>query len=393
MDSVKLTRNLRKNILRGHPWVYPSAFDFMGSEASSSKMVKVKDSKGAQLAWGIFDPSNDIGLRILSLESKPPGVNEFKRRLKNAFDMRESFMSAETNCGRLVNGEGDLLPGMVIDRYDDVCVIQFDGQGMAEFWMDYPIKDWLLDLGSFSAILHKSRHLDSAEFIYGDTEDLIAGEGVRPGTVLVSENGVRFAVDVVRGQKTGFFLDQRNNRQYLKQFVKSKSVLNLFSYTGGFSIYSGVAGAKKVTSVDIAKAAIDDCQVNWSLNDLSPDSHSGVAKDCHEFLKSSDERFDVIVVDPPSMAPSEKAKPQAIEKYIKIFGEAAKKVNREGHLILSSCSSHISFEDFNSIVEDALGQARKTAQILRISGQGCDHPFPHFCPELRYLKFYHLRIF
>ncbi|MCB0386558.1 MAG: class I SAM-dependent methyltransferase, partial [Bdellovibrionales bacterium] len=164
----------------------------------------------------------------------------------------------------------------------------------------------------------------------------------------------------------------------------------LFSYYGGFSVYAGLGGAQSVTSVDISAGAIDLANRNWSLNQLNPNAHKGVTADVFEFLLEQSQTWDCVIADPPSMAHSEKQKPQAMAKYQELFSLAAKKVTSGGHLFLSSCSSHISFDDFFAIVNESLSKSRRRGQILRISGQGADHPFPHICPELRYLKFMHL---
>jgi len=210
--------------------------------------------------------------------------------------------------------------------------------------------------------------------------------------VTVSENGVLFKVDIVHGQKTGFFLDQRDNRQYVKNTSRGKTVLNLFSYTGGFSIYAGVGGAAKVASLDIAEGAIRLSEENWALNGLDPKKHISLCVDVFKYLTGESEMWDHIIVDPPSMSHSEDQKQRAIAKYIELFATAAKKVKKQGQLSLSSCSSHVSFEDFFEITNEALSQARRKGQILRVSGQGPDHPFPHISHEQRYLKYIHLAL-
>jgi 23S rRNA (cytosine1962-C5)-methyltransferase len=217
----------------------------------------------------------------------------------------------------------------------------------------------------------------------------MAGEITEP-EITVCENGNQFKVNLEKGQKTGFFLDQRENRKYIQSISRGLSVLNLFSYTGGFSISAGRGGAKKVASVDISGGAIDLAEQNWALNGLAPEAHSGLCVDVFSYLASMQETWDHIIVDPPSMGHSEEHKSRAQAKYIELFTAVAKKVKPKGQLSLSSCSSHISFEDFFEIITESLSQARRRSQILRVSGQGPDHPYPHSCPELRYLKFVHL---
>ena len=199
-------------------------------------------------------------------------------------------------------------------------------------------------------------------------------------------------MNLEKGQKTGFFLDQRDNRFYVRGISKNKSVLNLFSYTGGFSISAGLGGAARVASVDISKGAIETANENWTMNDLDSSKHAGLAVDVFDYLAKDTEIWDHIIVDPPSMSHSEERREIAIQKYTDLFAVAAKKVKPLGELSLSSCSSHVSFDDFFKIISEAMSQARRRGQILRVAGQGPDHPFPHACPELRYLKFVHLAL-
>lgn len=395
--KIKLTRNLRKSIQQGHPWVYREAITPVRVDQAS--LAQVSDTKG-ELAWAIYDPHSPLALRILSTDPAPPTMANgfFSRRFERALAARKSVISEtpgrETNAFRLFNGEGDLVPGLVCDVYGDIAVLQFDGQGPGEFWEKEEIAAWLLANAPVKTVIEKTRrstertirHLAGAEI-----KSVVADE---PATVIVQENGARYQVNLEKGQKTGFFLDQRDNRFYVRQGSQGKSVLNLFSYTGGFSISAGLGGAKLVASVDISQGAIDMANENWKLNGLDPAKHQGHAVDVFEFLKAipkaAGDKWDHIIVDPPSMSHSEDRREIAIQKYIDLFAVAAKGVKPHGELSLSSCSSHVSFDDFFKIITESMSQARRRGQILRVSGQGSDHPFPHACPELRYLKFVHL---
>lgn len=396
-----LNRNLRKNILQGHPWIYREALQSpqASSQADQATLAVLKDSKKQFVAWGYYDPQGPLAFRVLSLKDKKPSLDDFQKTIIKAGEKRKYLLSTHTNAFRLINGEGDHLPGLVCDVYNDIAVLQFDGLGPSQFWSQ-PDRLNAICLGlqhifesffeqKLNSIVIKERGASEAL-------TLVKGEPV-PLYVEIQENLVKFHVRILEGQKTGFFLDQRDNRNYVKSISKGKSVLNLYSYTGGFSIYAGMGGAKKVVSVDISKGAIDQAESNWQLNGLQIDGHQGMAFDVSEFLEKSNEllnisTWDMILVDPPSMTHSEKQKPQAVAKYIDVFSQAAKKVKDGGDLILSSCSSHISFEDFYGIINEALSKARKRGQILRVSGQGSDHPFLHISHELRYLKFVHLCI-
>lgn len=396
---VFLNRNLRKSILQGHPWVYKEALlpqsGLQGKPTAS--LALLKDAKKQFLAWGIFDPHSPIAFRILSLKDKKPDDQFFKEALTFAALKRRPLYASQTNAFRWVNGEGDYLSGLVCDVYDDIAVLQFDGKGPEQFWGSEKILNVLLDQmqNVFQVTFSKAlRSIVIKERGASESLKSVYGPEVSE-SVEVIENGIKFNIKILQGQKTGFFLDQRDNRNYVKAMSKGKTVLNLFSYTGGFSMYAGVGEARYVASVDISKGAIEQCEDNWRLNNLPQGQHQGFAQDVFEFLDAPEgqKEWDMIIVDPPSMTHSEKQKPQAILKYVEAFTKAARKVKSGGDLILSSCSSHISFEDFDQIIKEALSQSRRRGQILRISGQGHDHPFLHVHPEMRYLKFTHLSLF
>lgn len=381
--KVKLSRNLRRTILRGHPWVYKEALE-RPPAMSKASLARVLDQKGEDLAWAIYDPHCPLALRILSTGKNPPGEAHFEKKLAKAWSLRQGVRSDLTTAYRFVNGEGDALPGMVCDIYGDVAVLQFDGKGPREFWDAKFVANWILKNTTCKSVVDKLRRSDSDRGF-----ELLAGDPV-PQELTLKENGVLFKMDLERGQKTGFFLDQRDNRNYIRQISSGLSVLNMFSYTGGFSVYAGLGNAKKVASLDVAKGATDLATENWELNGLPLEKHESICMDAFEYLQGKKEFWDCIIVDPPSMSHDEKGKAVAIAKYTDLFAAAARRVNPDGHLVLSSCSSHISFEDFFEIINESLSAARRTGQTLRISGQGMDHPFPQSTYEMRYLKFVHL---
>lgn len=381
--KVKLDRNLRRTILRGHPWVYKEALD-RPPHSERATLARVLDQKGEDLAWAIYDPHSPLALRILSTDKAPPQESFIEKKLAKAWLLRKAVRSEQTTAYRFINGEGDGLPGLVCDVYGDVAVLQFDGKGPREFWDASFVAQWILKNTPLKSVVDKLRRSDSDRGI-----ELLAGEPVTDELVL-KENGVLFKMDLIKGQKTGFFLDQRDNRQYVRQISEGLSVLNMFSYTGGFSVYAGLGKASKVASLDIAKGATDLAMENWLLNGLPEDRHQSICMDAFDYLQGQKEFWDCIIVDPPSMSHDEKGKAIAVKKYTDLFAAAARRVNKEGYLILSSCSSHISFNDFFEIANEALSAARRKGQTLRISGQGLDHPFPQATYELRYLKFVHL---
>ncbi len=380
--QIHLHRNLRRTVLRGHPWIYKDAVK-APVQIKSAQLCQVMDGKNEFLAWAYYDPHSPLCLRILSLEKKPPTFETFEARFLSALQIRRSVLSENTDSYRLFNGEGDLLPGLICDVYNSTAVLQFDGQGANEFWDKQKIADWLIKNSGCQTVVEKLRRQTEGGIV------VLAGE--KPAEeVIATEHGVKFIVNLEKGQKTGFFLDQRENRNYIRSVSKGMSVLNLFSYSGGFSVYAGLGGAKKVASLDIADGAIQLAKRNWELNGLPDGAHQGLCVDVFEYLNTASEIWDHIIVDPPSMGHSEEHKERAQSKYIELFATVAKKIKTGGQLSVSSCSSHISFEDFFEIINESLSQAKRRGRIIRVSGQGPDHPFPHSCHELRYLKFVHL---
>lgn len=382
MLKVKLNRDLRKNILRGHPWVYREAIQ-APSVDSEACLCQVLDKKGGELAWALYSPQGPLALRILSTEKKPPNQRFFSEQLLTALRFRKQRIPKNTSAYRLVNGEGDGLPGLVCDIYNDLAVIQFDGESCFQFWDEEWVAGWLLESNLVKSVYLKPRKSDSwSGHLWGEQRDLKA--------VRFHENGIHFLSNIEDGQKTGFFLDQRHNRQYISEISRSLKVLNLFSYTGGFSLYAAHGGADQVTSVDISQGALDMAGRSWALNDFGSCPHQTESADVFEYLNQLNKQWEMVIVDPPSMTHSEEQKPQAMKSYVDLFQQASRTVVKKGHLVLSSCSSHISFDDFFEIINESLSQGRRKGRIHRVSGQGADHPFPHYCHELRYLKFVHL---
>ncbi len=381
--KIKLGRNLRRSLMRGHPWCYRDSI-LTPPPVERAQLAQVLDAKG-ELGWAIYDPHAPLALRMLSTDRVPPTTGILQKRFARSLDLRRTVRSEQTTAFRLFNGEGDLLPGFVCDMYGSVAVIQFDGQGPGEFWDKPMITQWLLANSGCTTVVEKNRRNSdrSLEHLGGAACD---------SEVVIKENGVLFNVNLEKGQKTGFFLDQRDNRDYVRKMNSGKSVLNLFSYTGGFSVYAGLGQARRVASLDISKGAIEMASENWARNGLDPSKHTGLCVDVFEYLDGEKEMWDHIIVDPPSMSHSEDQKATAKTKYIKLFAAAAKRVQPQGELSVSSCSSHISFDDFFEIINEALSEVRRSGLILRVSGQGPDHPFPHACPEMRYLKFVHLAL-
>ena len=272
---------------------------------------------------------------------------------------------------------------MVVDVYGDTAVLQVDGEAPDGFWPKTDIAKWVADHLQVSNVYFKRRRKEQ-----GQGEALV---GIAPDhEPVIQENGAFFSVDVINGQKTGFFLDQRDNRLKVRGLARGKSVLNVFGYTGGFSVNAGLGGASHVTTVDLSPGAVAFSERNWVLNELPAEQHEGVVADAFKFFDRAMERgqkWDLTIVDPPSFAPSQETVPRAVESYTRLFANAIQVTQPNGLFCAASCSSHIPHSLFMEVCVQAFSNARKRGQVLDFRGQSEDHPYPLACPELRYLKF------
>ena len=382
---VHLRKDLTRDIKRGHSWVYGDAID--RPNAPSGCVAVMLDRRGQKIASGIYDPRHPIPMRIC--RTAPPWELDtiwFQQTLARAKQLREHTLPAETTGYRLVNGEGDGLPGLVVDIYDATAVIKLDGGGPQHFYDTRQVADWLRRHMACTCVVERPRER-------GTSGLAVSGE-LPVGPIAFLENGLQFTADVLNGQKTGFFLDQRDNRQLIHQLARDRSVLNLFSFSGGFSIAAGAGGCSHATSVDLAPAAIAAADRHWLANGLVPDAHTGVVSDVFEFLENcgKEQQWDIVICDPPSFAPSERTKRAAEEAYQRLAALSARAVAPGGLLALASCSSHIDAATFEELNLSGVGRARRIGTMIASRGLPPDHPTPLAMPELRYLKFQLMRL-
>jgi 23S rRNA (cytosine1962-C5)-methyltransferase len=391
--TVRLAKPLRDRIRAGHPWIYDRALAAIPPDIAPGDVITIADAEG-EVALAIADPGSPIRARILA----PPGV-----RLDAAWarDRAEAAAAPRTRdpllagCTgrRLVHGEADACPGLVVDLYDTTAVVVFDGPAAAGFWRPR--------LGDVLAGLERGGAAIAHAWLRGERRRTAgtssAGETVRgdpPAELVITEDDARFAVDVRAGQKTGFFLDQRDNRRTIRRHAAGQAVLNLFAYTGGFSLHAALGGATRVTSVDIAPPAVAGLEHNLALSGLPAAAHERVASDAFEFLARAAKqhrRWDLVIVDPPSFAPSERARPAALAAYRKLAAAALAVTEPTGRFALASCSSHITEADLlEQIASLAPGDLLRPLRPLRLraaAGAASDHPVLPAFPEGRYLKF------
>jgi 23S rRNA (cytosine1962-C5)-methyltransferase len=370
--KVILRKNLGRALRQGHPWIFRDAL-VEAPAVPGGAVVTVAGRDGRTLAHGYWDATGPIAVRVLDLLPVRDVQVLVCDRLRQALAKRLARLDRnQTNAFRWVHGEGDGLPGIHVDLYDQVAVVRFDGAGARAFYRDL---DHLL--AECSAPLRLSQVVDREQ-------------RASLGEIEVRENCIRFIVDLGRGQKGGLFLDQRENRHAVAVRAAGKSLLNLYGYTGGFSLYAAAAGATRTDTVDSAKPALATARRNFQLNHLSLEHAGFHATDALAFLDQAarrTRRWDIVVSDPPSFAPSRRALPAARSAYFRLHRLAATVVAPGGLLCAASCSSHFPRDEFLASVERGAAAAGRRFGLEAVTGAGFDHPALPAFPEGDYLKF------
>ena len=390
MIKIILKKGRDESLRRFHPWVFSGAIAQVQGNPSEGDIVSVHASDGSFLALGHYQIGS-IAVRVLSFDDSALHPDFWTDMLKRALEVRIAcglHSSADTDCYRLVHGEGDNLPGLIIDYYNGVCVMQAHSVGM--FRAKKQITEALEKVygETLKAVYDKSS--GTAPFKAG--LDLVDGymyrrDDFNDDEQIVLENGHKFMVNWTEGQKTGFFLDQRENRALVGSLSKGRNVLNLFCYTGGFSIYALAAGAKHVDSVDSSRKAMMMVDRNVALNGFDPSSHTSLCCDAIDYLKDVPEgKYDLIIVDPPAFAKHRGALKNALRAYQRLNASAISKVAPGGFVFTYSCSQVVDKEAFALAVFSAAAQAGRRVRILDRLNQPCDHSVNIYHPEGEYLK-------
>lgn len=401
--KLELQKDLARHLRGGHPWVYKRAIERPPQGLAAGAIVDVTE-RGRFVARGYFDPLSAVRVRVLTRDpAEAVGPLFWRRRIARAVALRRAytpFVDGETDCVRLVHGENDGLPGVVIDLYGRFAVLKLYSAGLPSHRAD------LLEALRGEVALDGIYGRDEDAATVDEEEELEDREGppargqvlwgeAPPDPIVVRENGMQIAVDVRAGQKTGYFLDQRDNRLALRRFARGRArALNCFSYTGGFSVAAALGGAREVISVDRDAAAIALARRNFALNGLDPEKHGFVAADVLQYLagrKEEKARFDLIVLDPPAFAKTQKAVPAALDGYASLHRAALGALAPGGILATASCSARVSPEEFVGAIREACAKTHTDLQLLEERRQPPDHPVLLAFPEGRYLKFFVFR--
>lgn len=383
--SVYLKRGKEESLKRFHPWVFSGAIAKMDESIEDGDTVNVYTSEDKFIAVGHYQIGS-IAVRVLSFEERSIDKDFWEERLSEALKMRLAIGIAdnyENNTYRLVHGEGDSLPGLVIDCYGKTAVMQAHSVGMHINRTD--IAEALVKVmdGRIENVFYKSETTLPYKADLGQENGFIIG-GCTDNTAV--ENGLKFHVDWLKGQKTGFFVDQRENRSLLEKYAKGKNVLNMFCYTGGFSFYAMRGGAKVVHSVDSSAKAIALTNKNVSLNFPNDPRHQAYAEDAFKYLERMGSNYDLIILDPPAFAKHKDVLRNALQGYRKLNAIAFEKIKPGGILFTFSCSQVVSKENFRLAVFSAAAQSGRSVRILHQLTQPADHPVNIYHPEGEYLK-------
>ncbi|HXT12817.1 MAG TPA: class I SAM-dependent rRNA methyltransferase [Candidatus Angelobacter sp.] len=393
---LRVTAAAEAQLRTGHPWVFGDSVREQNRAGNAGELAVIYDRKDAFLAVGFFDPDSPIRVRILHV-GKPRAIDAafWSERLARAIERRRELFDAQTNGYRLINGESDGWPGLVLDRYDQTLVVKLYAAGwLARF--DEIANLIREQLNPERLVLRLSRNIQAAARKMISAEDgmILFGDRIE-GCPTFLESGLRFEADVCHGQKTGFFLDQRENRRAVESLARGRRALNAFSFSGGFSLYAARGGAASVTDIDISAHALASAERNFALNrndaNVAQCRHESVQADAFDWLSENERRqFDLIVLDPPSFAKREAERAGAIRAYVKLVTLGLRHLARDGILVACSCSAHVSAEEFfEAARRGARGTGRKFEEI-RTTRHAPDHPVTF--KEAEYLKGIYLRV-
>lgn len=385
MLTLTIRKQRRGPVLNRHPWLFSRGLEHIPEGLKAGTPVELRSEDGTYLAGGYFNSYSQIAVRLWSFrEHEEVNKDFFKLRIRNAHEARKRYIEGpETDSYRLVNGESDLLPGLIVDKYGDCLAVQFHTRGI-EHWKEL-ILDALVETVRPAGIYERSeavsREVEGMEsrsgLLYGNIPDLVT----------ITENGYRFLVDVKLGQKTGFFLDQRDKRRAVLRYSDGRSALNCFSYTGGFSVYALAGGAQRVVSVDTSSPALELAKQNIRLNGLDISRCDFVCDDAKKYLRNArPQEHDLIILDPPAFIKDRRKIQEGLAGYRGINESALGLLPDNGILVTCSCSAHVSLQDFRYLLTEAGGKAKRSVRVLETFTHGIDHAVLAPFTEGEYLK-------
>jgi len=383
MPVVYLKKDRQSPVLRGHPWIFSGATEREEEDGENPAVADVFDAGKNWIARGLHSPKSQIRVRVLAWEKERIDRDFFARRIRAALSLRQRLLAVSTSAYRLINAEGDFLPGLIVDRYGDFLVCQFFTAGMDRLKSEVVAALSSLDIakGIFERSEGRVRDEEGLEASVG----VLAGEAP-PDFIAVEESSFKFRVNVRQGQKTGFFLDQRDNRVFVARLARDQTVLNCFSYSGAFSVYAFGGGAREVVSLDSSMRALELAEKNLELNGFAGAPGELLKGDAFAYVKETDRRFDLIVLDPPALAHRRTDVAAASGGYKFLNLHALRHLNPGGLLVTFSCSQHMPMDLFQKVVFGAAVDAGRKVAILKRLGPPVDHPVSLHHPEGEYLK-------
>jgi 23S rRNA (cytosine1962-C5)-methyltransferase len=380
---IMLKKGREKSLLRGHPWIFSGAIEKMEGEIVPGDIGEVYSKEGQFLGMGHLNPRSQIVFRLLTSQKENLEASFFRDRISKAVTFRAKWFRGQTNAYRIINGEGDFLPGLFVDRYGDILVLQISTAGMER--LKGLLVELLIQELHPRTIYERSDVAARKEEDLSEVVDLLYGQEI-PNRIDIEEYGARFWVNVKEGQKTGFYLDQRENRLLVSSLSEGKKVLDCFSYTGGFSIVSALGGGTQLTLVDSSEEALSLAEENVKLNRLEDLPRQMIRGDVFDVLRTTEARFDLIILDPPPFAKKKSHLPRASRGYKDLNLHAFRLLSPGGLLLTFCCSHHVGWDLFQKIVFSAALDTGRNVQLLSRRGQPADHPFSLSHPEGEYLK-------
>ena len=386
--TASLKPHRDESLASGHLWIFSGALQQPPHWIEPGGLVDVKSAKGQFVARGYYNPQTDIAIRILTHNhNEAIDIDFLRRRIRSAMQLRQVFDPEQTNTYRLIHAEGDLLPGLVVDRYAEVLVVQIHTAGM-EHLRPMLVEALMEETGARGILMRNDGQSRRREGLEVEEPDVVAG--AVPTRIAVRENSVLFEVDPWEGQKTGLFLDQRDKRAALRKYSPGKRVLNCFSYTGGFSVYAALTRLQThVTSVDISASAIEAAREHFVMNGIDPNQHQFLTSDVFDYLeqaRSNGEQFDVVVLDPPAFAKTQSARTQALKAYRRLNMLGMQVLRPGGILLTCSCSGVVGMDDLLGTISQVAQRLQRPVQLLESYTHGVDHPIHIAMPETAYLK-------